>query len=406
MGHKVNPLVFRLGISNTWSYNFKEPKNWIVSYLIYQLVSNHFLRYTIPHLDRTVRRNTRNNQGLVIMKGEKQTIANPLIKNSMLFSHLNSGSRNSRVTINCYFYDYGINYRKFVPKFVKYNQVFSNSPLKKYRRHPFWRKHIKFRGYPGNFYRWIKWMGASLWLFNFKLKTWNFVGSNLKLNLCWLRLSKKLNYFDRKKKIFFLNVWSNLLTGLYSVFKTLGLTNLYRRIYLLTQLISFVNFGLKLKNSLFFFKLFRTRYFFFKGFSKSLNFSLKSMLPSVTAVSTKFNAMKEKQMRSSLLTNLIIIKLGQYFRINSIIFPVTKWLKRHRNVLGFRIIVSGRLTRRERASHIIQSYKRMPLSSYKYKIDYNQDIKIMKFGMVGIKIYLFVIPEQRTSYYFFKFTHN
>ena len=415
MGHKVNPLVFRLGISNDWEYSFKEPKNWLTSYLIYQLVNNQFMNYTTPHLNKEKRRNSRNAQGLVVMKGEKQTVKNPMKGKSILFSHLHCGSRNAELAVTCHFYDYGLlNYNRYkyrAWKFRKYNQLFSNSPLKRYKRFPFWRKQIQHRIYPWGFKKWIRNMGIQMWLYNFRIKDFLKVTSNqlfkdcLKLNSCWLRISSKLRFFDKTKKIFFITVWINLLIGLSNIFKSVGYKSILRRIYLMIQLLHFANYSLKVNSLKFFSMLFIHRYFLFKSFSSTLNDSVKSMIPSINKVKTSFNAMREKQVRSSLLTNLIIVKLEQYYTINSIVFPIAKWLKRHKNVLGFRIIVSGRLTRRERASHIIQSYKKMPLSSYKHTVDYHQDIKIMKFGMVGIKIYLFVKHRGRSNYYWLKFSH-
>ena len=415
MGHKVNPLVFRLGISNDWESSLKEPKNWMVSYLIYQLVSKQFMNYTTPHFNHKKRRNSRNAQGLVIMKGEKQTVGNPLKKRSILLSHVNCGSQNSKMTVTCNFYDYKLYYKRYnyrYKRFRKYNQLFSNSPLRRYIRYPYWRKQIKHRTYPWRFKRWIKNLGASPWLYNFRIRNYtiarsvNPTANCLKLNSCWLRLSSKIHLFNKTKKIFFITVWINLLLGLFSILKKAGYRTMAKRLYIVLQILNLAIYSFKIKNYKFFNMMFLQRYYLFKAFSRTLNNSIKSMIPSIDKVNTIFNAMKEKEVRSSLLTNLIIVKLEQYYTINSIVFPITNWLKRHNNVLGFRIIVSGRLTRRERASHIIKSYKAMPLSSYEHRVDYHQDIKIMKFGMVGIKIYLFVKPRNRYHYYWLKFSHN
>jgi len=51
------------------------------------------------------------------------------------------------------------------------------------------------------------------------------------------------------------------------------------------------------------------------------------------------------------------------------------------------------------------SIKKQPLSSYKQKIDYAADFKIMKFGVVGIKIYL-LSDGTPPYYYFFEFKNK
>jgi ribosomal protein S3 len=74
-------------------------------------------------------------------------------------------------------------------------------------------------------------------------------------------------------------------------------------------------------------------------------------------------------------------------------------------IKGFRFIVSGRLTRKERAFFIVKSVRRMPLSSHDCRIDSAADFKIMKFGVVGIKIYL-LYTETPPFYYFFEFKNK
>ncbi|RYX87178.1 hypothetical protein EON73_01945 [bacterium] len=244
-----------------------------------------------------------------------------------------------------------------------------------------------------------------LWLANLNLIGIAQESSNYKiwlLNKVWLRLLGQ--NFTKKRKLFFLNVWTTLLANVIPVLKTVGLIPLANRLYLILVRINLFNFDKKLNNSLFFVQLFRMRYFILKAVSKSVGENLRSLLPNKTnKIGLKYYAIREKKMTAALLTNLIIVKLGQYFRINSILYPLTRWISRHKNVLGYRIIISGRLTRRERASHMIKSGRSMPLSSYRHRIDYNQDVKIMKFGMVGIKVYLFLRNQTRNSYYFFKF---
>jgi ribosomal protein S3 len=50
----------------------------------------------------------------------------------------------------------------------------------------------------------------------------------------------------------------------------------------------------------------------------------------------------------------------------------------------------------------------MPLSTYKtdFQLHYGSDFKIMKFGVVGIKIWLLLLRQQAPYYYRITFINN
>lgn len=94
-----------------------------------------------------------------------------------------------------------------------------------------------------------------------------------------------------------------------------------------------------------------------------------------------------------------------YFTINSILNPIIRKYKRTGFIRGFRFLITGRLTRKERATHLLKSYKAMPYASPSIVIDHASDFKIMRFGVVGIKISLLSISH--TPYhYFFQFKNQ
>ena len=115
-----------------------------------------------------------------------------------------------------------------------------------------------------------------------------------------------------------------------------------------------------------------------------------------------FSSMTIKKLSAAQVCNYITIKLGQYFKLYEILQPTIQSLKRTNAIKGFRILIVGRLTRKERAAHIIRKRGGIPLSSKKRNIDYAFDYKVMRFGVVGVKVWLYakaVLPY----YYTFKF---
>ena len=96
-------------------------------------------------------------------------------------------------------------------------------------------------------------------------------------------------------------------------------------------------------------------------------------------------------------------KLGQYFTINEIIYPVIRDLKVNPYILGFKIQVAGRLTRAERASFTVHSYQSVPLSTATSNIDFALDFTNLRFGMVAIKMWLHKKSSAKTHYYYFSY---
>jgi len=75
------------------------------------------------------------------------------------------------------------------------------------------------------------------------------------------------------------------------------------------------------------------------------------------------------------------------------------------SIKGYRFIISGRLTRAERASFILKSHGTMPYSRQDVRIDVASGFKIMKFGVVGIKIHL-LYNNTPPYYYYFEFRNK
>jgi len=101
------------------------------------------------------------------------------------------------------------------------------------------------------------------------------------------------------------------------------------------------------------------------------------------------------------ICNYIRIKLGQYYRIGEIQNPILRLLQKNQ-MKGFRIMVVGRLTRKERAAYQIRGRGSIPRARKTALIDYAADHKIMRFGTVGIKVWLYD-RRKRPLLYNFKF---
>jgi len=105
--------------------------------------------------------------------------------------------------------------------------------------------------------------------------------------------------------------------------------------------------------------------------------------------------------------NTLIIQLGDYVDYKIILKNISQNLEKLPHIQGFRIILSGRLTRKERAAYIIKNHKSIPSSSCEVPIDFAAGFKIMKFGCVGIKVYL--RPNKTITppyWYYYHFQNN
>lgn len=235
--------------------------------------------------------------------------------------------------------------------------------------------------------------------------------------LCFLlRFSKCYRYQNSKKRLFYLTLLCNTInTCLFLIYFNNKRINhfekkyktLYRRLVYLLNILFLQLTRYKFVYLQYNKKIFRSRLILFNLYAKILLLTLRK----TTFISTnhqlivKFMALHNRNFSAQFLVNYISLKLGQYFRLNSIIKPIIRRFLRIRSITGFRFIISGRLTRKERAAYIVHSHKSMPLATSSVAIDYAYDFRIMRFGVVGIKVFLRlskIIPY----YYFFEFKNN
>jgi len=139
-------------------------------------------------------------------------------------------------------------------------------------------------------------------------------------------------------------------------------------------------------NFYFFRSIFHKRFIFFYNAYNYIRASI-STIENNRHLSLSISSLQLRNVTAHHILNYIKIKLGQFFKINDIQSPILRELKKAR-LKGFRIIISGRLTRKERASFMIKGRGAVPKAKKKAFIDYAADYKVMRFGLVGIKIWL------------------
>lgn len=134
-------------------------------------------------------------------------------------------------------------------------------------------------------------------------------------------------------------------------------------------------------------RIIHSRYLLFHNLHYALVNTIREF-DKTKVIYTQFFGMYTKNITSTLITNYICHKLEQYFRIQQIIGPIMSNLKKNRSFLGFRLIIAGRLTRKERAAFLVRKNKRVTLGSKDAIIDYHSNVQGLRFGLVGIKCWL------------------
>lgn len=160
--------------------------------------------------------------------------------------------------------------------------------------------------------------------------------------------------------------------------------------------------SLKHFHTQFFKKIFKLRYFIFQHATSILTKGLYT-LEKTNTLDLSYSSLHTHHLTANQICNYITIKLGQYFKLFEILQPILRSLRTARNIAGFRLLIAGRLTRKERAAHLIRKHGRIPLGSKNIKIDFASDYKIMRFGIVGVKIWLH-LKNLNPYFYTFRFS--
>lgn len=185
-----------------------------------------------------------------------------------------------------------------------------------------------------------------------------------------------------KVKFFFFTMFRQLLVSLFSL-------PLYVPKFFIVRMLNLLlikEFSYRHLNIHYFRKIMNSRYIIFQSAHAAIRNSINSF-DKFNKIRSNFFGMHTKNITSSLICNYICHKLGQYFSIQQILGPVLRDLRRSPLLQGFKIVVAGRLTRKERAAFMVRKNGRVSLSQKSAIIDFSSQFKIMRFGMVGVKVW-------------------
>jgi hypothetical protein len=247
------------------------------------------------------------------------------------------------------------------------------------------------------------WFAGFIRLMYYKRTSYRIL-KNLRILKFLLRYFKYYNQILSKKRLLFFHLLISTLSALITILPKGIFTN---RLFVFLHLCYFYLYSFKYLHFQYNKDIYQLRFMRFNLLSKFVLFSLKkvSFISTDNKLILRYYGLHNRSFNAQFFLNFIIHKLGQYFRINTILNPIINRLNRLYVVKGYRFIISGRLTRRERAAFIVRSARAMPLSTKSVRIDAAQDFKIMKFGIVGIKIYL-LYDKTPPYYYLFEFRNK
>jgi len=72
---------------------------------------------------------------------------------------------------------------------------------------------------------------------------------------------------------------------------------------------------------------------------------------------------------------------------------------------GYKIVLAGRITRKERAAYMLYKEGTTPSNAAGARLDYAADHLVMRFGVVGVKIWLHHM-DNCSFYYYYKFIND
>lgn len=98
--------------------------------------------------------------------------------------------------------------------------------------------------------------------------------------------------------------------------------------------------------------------------------------------------------KSSFISRFFARRLSFGFDLNRVIFPIVLDLSEliesgQSSLKGFRISCSGRFTKTQMASYSWEKFGPVPLNNFNCSVDYALSQVCMKYGMCGIKVWLF-----------------
>lgn len=135
-------------------------------------------------------------------------------------------------------------------------------------------------------------------------------------------------------------------------------------------------------------KYFNKIFFMYKNFIELVLYKICLLLGKHFEVKLKFFYSNNLFVETSYLVNFLIVKLKNDFNLFRAVKKLSKFLKRNRNVIGFKISCAGRFSRRQRATYHWKLHGKLPLNSFCANVNYSNGIFYTKNGACSIKIWI------------------
>lgn len=191
-----------------------------------------------------------------------------------------------------------------------------------------------------------------------------------------LLLIFKQKIYTWKQNFFFIFLLRRLILKITTTFENFHTIKIFK----ILNLLSIKESSFRYQNTFFQKKIFKLRYFFFQNASSILSNGIFAIDNSEKTFFS-FSSIHTHHLTANQICNYIIIKLGQYFKLFEILQPILRSLRRAQNISGFRLLIVGRLTRRERAAHLIRKHGRLSLANQSLHIDL---LLIQKLCVLGL----------------------
>lgn len=106
-----------------------------------------------------------------------------------------------------------------------------------------------------------------------------------------------------------------------------------------------------------------------------------------------YTRLSKSSISAAMIVNYMILKLKQGFNLNFVLKSVRRSLKSFlRNASGYKLCLAGRFTRKQIATYRWVKFGDLSLNQQTSGIDYAQSSGISKFGLFGIKFWVFKHP--------------
>jgi ribosomal protein S3 len=224
------------------------------------------------------------------------------------------------------------------------------------------------------------------------------------LKILFLLFSHNLSY-NMKKQFFFTVLLKTIMLSLVTIREFSS--RLLKSVPFLKfiSLLRIKEYSFQHLNFFFFRTVIKNRFFIFNCASFAISQSLKAFDKN-EKINISYYGLHIRNITASYILKFILFQLRAFFTIQEIFRTLLKDLQSNSNIKGYRIVVAGRLTRAERAAYMIEQTKNMTLGTKVVFIDYAADFVILRFGLVGVKVWLNYVKFRPFFYKFSFFIRN